>query len=91
LESGVLRLSSSRTREAASLAPGAALGGLSLFSVGTREANVAAKNDATVLLLSRADYRRLVEDSPRTACRLAEAILTEVAAHCRGSLKNRKK
>lgn len=79
---GTLRLSSSRTHEKGTLGAGETLGALALFRVGTREATAVAGDAANVLLLSRSDYRRLVADHSRTACRLAESVLARVAADC---------
>jgi CRP-like cAMP-binding protein len=87
---GTLRLSSSHTQETSLLAAGAALGGLALFAVGTREVTAVAAEATGVLLLSRADYRRLADDSPRVAWRLAEGILAEVASDCRAALSELK-
>jgi hypothetical protein len=36
-----------------------------------------------VLILERDAYRRLVDDYPRTACRLAEAVLLQTAGWLR--------
>lgn len=87
---GTLRISSSRTQETSLLTAGAALGGLALFAVGTREVTAVATEAAGVLLLSRSDYRRLAEDSPHLAWRLAEGILAEVASDCRAALSELK-
>lgn len=86
LESGCLRVSSARGGESAAFPPGSALGGLALFRIGTREASACAVEDCRVWLLSRGDYRRLADDSPRAALRLAEAVLADVAEHARAAL-----
>lgn len=79
---GALQLTSSRTHENGVLGPGNTLGALALFRVGTREASAVAAEETQVALLTRSDFRRLADDHPRTACRLAEAVLARVAADC---------
>lgn len=88
LATGSLRLSSSRTTPDASgtVLPGASLGCLALFRVGTREATATAGDDTRVLVLSRSNYRRLADDHPRAACRLAESVLVQVAQCSRAAL-----
>lgn len=83
---GTLRLTSRRSREAAQLGSGSVLGGFSLFAVGARETTAVGADRAQVLLLRRADFVRLTEDSPRTACRVATALAAELAAHARQGL-----
>jgi CRP/FNR family transcriptional regulator/CRP/FNR family cyclic AMP-dependent transcriptional regulator len=83
---GAVQVESRRTRESAQLGPGAVLGGLALFAVGTRETSAAGAERAEVLLLRREDFLRLAEDSPRTACRIAMALSAELAAALRGAL-----
>jgi CRP-like cAMP-binding protein len=84
--SGEVRLSSRRCADLGTLGEGSVLGGASLLSLGQREATVKAEADCEVLLLARSSYRRLVEDYPRTACRLTEAIASDLAALLRESL-----
>ncbi|MBW2229099.1 MAG: cyclic nucleotide-binding domain-containing protein [Deltaproteobacteria bacterium] len=55
------------------------IGALSLVNVGPRESTLVAETQCEVLMLPRTSYRRLVDDYPRTACRLAEAIVDDVA------------
>jgi CRP-like cAMP-binding protein len=83
---GTVQVESRRTRESASLGPGAVLGGLALFAIGVRETSAAGADRAEVLLLRREDFLRLAEDSPRTACRVAMALSAELAAALRGAL-----
>ena len=84
--SGKVRLESQRRVEQETVGPGAALGALSLVVVGPREATAIAPSACTFLLLPRTSFRRLAEDYPRTACRLAEAIVSEVASTLRDGL-----
>lgn len=84
--SGEVRLSSERYGDLGTLGEGSVLGGASLLSPGQREATVKADVDCQVLMLPRASYRRLVEDFPRTACRLTEAIAADLAALLREGL-----
>jgi CRP-like cAMP-binding protein len=81
--SGTIKLANSRTSSFEILEGGCSLGALSLVSVGPREATAYAETPCEVLLLSRNAYRRLVEDYPRSACRLLEAILDELAGNVR--------
>lgn len=84
--SGALELECRRARESGRVGPGAALGGLALFAVGVREASAVGGEPSEVLLLRRGEFLRLAEDSPRTACRLAMALLAELAAAARSAL-----
>jgi CRP-like cAMP-binding protein len=86
LASGTVRLSSKRCADLGTLGEGSILGSASLLTMGQREATVKAELDCEVLLLARASYRRLVEDHPRTACRLTEAIAADLAALLREGL-----
>ena len=79
VSSGEVRLSSRRGAALGTLGEGSVLGGVSLLSLGPREATVKAAVDTEVLLLPRAAYRRLVDDHPRTACRLTEALAADLA------------
>jgi CRP-like cAMP-binding protein len=83
---GTVEVASRRTRESARLGPGTVLGGLALFAVGAREASAAGLERADVLLLRRADFLRLAEDSPRIAWRVAMALSADLAAALRGAL-----
>ncbi len=84
---GMVELSRTSSAVKALLPMGSVLGGLSLFAVGTREATACGGPErARVVLLRREDWRRLAEDFPRVACRIAEAILADVATHTRAAL-----
>ena len=86
--SGSVALSSRRTgKEPASLPEGSLLGAASLLSMGQRESTAKAEADCEVALLSRNAYRRLVEDYPRTACRLTEAIARDLSSLLRETLE----
>lgn len=84
--SGSVLVSSRRCSATASVGEGATLGGLSLFAMGPREATAKAETPCEVLTLPRTSYRRLVEDAPLAACRLAEAIAKELADDAREAI-----
>jgi len=84
--SGEVIVTAKRCRDTAGLGPGAALGGLSLFVMGPREATAKAVERCEILQLPRTSYRRLVEDAPGAACRLAEAILKQLTSCTRDAL-----
>ena len=86
LASGTVRLSSKRCKDLGTLGAGAVLGAASLLAMGQREATVKAETQCEVWLLARTAYRRLVDDYPRTACRLTEAIAAEIAGLLREGL-----
>lgn len=65
---------------------GAALGALSLFALGPREASVYAETHCTALWLSRSAYRRLADDAPHAACRFLEHLLADLATLVRPGL-----
>ena len=77
---GTVRLSSQRRADLGTLGEGTVLGGAALLAMGQREATAKAEDACEVLVLHRTAYRRLVEDYPRTACRLTEAIAQDLAA-----------
>jgi CRP/FNR family cyclic AMP-dependent transcriptional regulator len=85
--SGHLAIESRRGVETQSVEAPAALGALSLTSVGPRESSVRALSSCELLILPRTAYRRLVDDYPRTASRLLEAILADVSGLVRDSLE----
>ena len=76
---GTVRLESRRGGEVGSFGPGSAFGGVSLLVLGKRECTLMAETECTVLSLGRTSYRRLVDDAPRTACRLAESVVNDFA------------
>ena len=84
--SGAVRLSSSRREDLGVIGEGEVLGGVALLSMGQREATAKAEQDCEILSLPRTAYRRLVEDHPRTACRLTEAVAADLASLLRESL-----
>lgn len=79
LVSGTARLESKRGIEPELLPSGNALGAVSLVSMGPREVTAYAEEACQMLLFPRTSWRRLVDDHPRTACRLAEAMLLDLA------------
>jgi len=87
VSSGAVQLSSSRSADLATLGEGCVFGSASLLSLGAREATAKAAVDTEVMMLPRASYRRLVEDHPRTACRLTEAIAADLAGLLREVLE----
>ena len=83
---GTLRIESRRSGASERVEAPVALGALSLVAVGPRECTVVADSECTVLLLPRTAFRRLVDDAPRTACRLLEGMVDETAALVRSAL-----
>jgi CRP-like cAMP-binding protein len=83
---GTVRLESARTGHKARVGAGTALGALSLVGMGPRESTAVSVTPCELLWLHRADFRRLVDDSPRTACRLLEAIAGDLASSVRHEL-----
>jgi CRP-like cAMP-binding protein len=86
LARGSVRIMSAGCGNLGLLCAGSAVGAISLISIGVREASAIAESDCEFLVLTRAGFRRLAEDAPRTACRLAEAIVGELAASLRPNL-----
>lgn len=86
LVAGEVELKSRRSAETARLGPGSTIGALSLLVVGPREVSAIAQAPCRYLLFPRTSYRRLVDDAPRTACRLTEAIIAELSAAIREGL-----
>jgi CRP-like cAMP-binding protein len=86
VESGTVRIESRRTGESEGVEAPVALGAMSLVAVGPRECTVFAETECRVLLLPRTAFRRLVDDAPRTACRLMEGIVDDAAGSIRGAL-----
>jgi len=84
--SGRLRTESARAGALGAAGPGSAFGALSLVSVGRREVTATADGAGRVLVLRRASFRRLADDAPRAACRLAEAIAADLASLVRDQL-----
>ena len=87
LVEGRVRLESQRAGELGSVGPGSALGAVSLVTVGPREASAIAESACSIFLLRRSTFRRLADDAPRAACRVAEAIARETAAFLRAGLE----
>ena len=58
---------------------GTSLGEFALFAFGTRRVQAVGRGATILWLLRREDFRRLVDDYPRTAFRIAEAILCELS------------
>jgi CRP-like cAMP-binding protein len=84
--SGEARVTSRRIPEDFEVGEGDSLGALSLIVVGTRETTAVAEQPCKFLLLPRTAFHRLAEDMPRVACRLAEAIVLEMAGALREGL-----
>lgn len=83
---GSIRIKRAGCGELGLLSDGSSLGALSLMTIGSREASACAESQCDLLVLSRADFLRLAEDTPRTACRLAQAVVVELAAGLRPQL-----
>ncbi len=86
VESGTLRIASERAGREGLLRAGESLGALSLIAVGTREVTATAVEPARVRLLHRSAFHRLVDEAPRAAARLLEAVLAETAGLLRRDL-----
>lgn len=87
LEAGHLKLKSRRTgSEVGVLEAPAHLGAASLFRLGNREVTAIADGPSTIWTLSRSGLSRLLDDSPRAAFRLAEAVASELVALMRSGL-----
>ena len=87
VERGTLTLTSARAGEIGQVLAGDCIGALSLVAVGPREATAVATDAGRVWILSRESFRRLVEDSPRAACRILEAALVDLGAAVREGLE----
>ena len=83
---GRVRLLTEPRGEMGLMCKGTWLGAISLMTIGRREATVRAEDDCQILTLSRPAFRRLVEDAPTTACRLAEAVVYDLSAALRPQL-----
>ena len=87
LESGRLKLKSRRTGSVVGqLEEHEHLGAASLFALGKREVTALADGPSRIWTLSRSGLSRLLDDSPRAAFRLAEAVAGELAGLARAGL-----
>jgi CRP/FNR family transcriptional regulator len=87
LVEGRLKLKSKRTGAVIAIVEAPEhLGAASLFKFGKREVTALATGPAKVLALPRSGLPRLLDDSPRTAFRLAEAVAGELAGLLRQGL-----
>jgi CRP-like cAMP-binding protein len=87
LQAGQLRLESRRAGDViGTLEAPQHLGAASLFGLGKREVTALAQGPATVWLLSRSGLARLLEDAPRAAFRIAEAVAAELSGLVRQRL-----
>ena len=59
---------------------------MALMVVGPRELVAKTLEPCEIWSFQRESYRRLVDDYPRTACRLCEAIVAELAGNVRDAL-----
>lgn len=85
--SGTVQLQNRRTGSSETVDAPVALGALSLVTVGPRECTAIAETACEILMLPRTSFRRLIDDYPRTACRLAEGLLDEASGMMRASLE----
>lgn len=83
---GVLRVERDENGVLGRAGKGEYFGALALASVGTREVRAVAERASTLFVLSRGAFLRLADESPRTACRLLEAILEDIATTSRAAL-----
>lgn len=86
LASGAVEVSARRSERPVQRGAGAVFGALAMLTVGAREATASTIEPCEVWRLPREGWRRLVEDAPRTACRLAEAIMADAAGMIREAL-----
>jgi CRP-like cAMP-binding protein len=87
LESGRLKLHSRRSAGViGALEAPDHLGAASLFALGKREVTALADGACTLWILSRSSLSRLVDDCPRAAFRIAEAVASELAGLSRQGL-----
>lgn len=83
---GRLRLTSRRRGECGSIGAGATLGAASLVAPGPRELSAIAESECQLGWLSAARFKTLVDDAPRLAYRVLEAIARELACNSRAAL-----
>ena len=83
---GAVRVGSHKHGYVGTIGPGGALGALSVVAVGPRVVTAIASSRCRLLLLRRTAFRRLMEDAPRTASRLLEAILRDLSGALREGL-----
>lgn len=83
---GRVRLESSRAGVIGSVQAGETIGAASLVSVGMREITAVAEQPTEIQVLSREGFHRFVEDAPRSAARVLEALGCELAGILRGGL-----
>lgn len=87
VEKGRLKLKSRRTGGVVGMLEAQDhLGAASLFALGKREVTALADGPCTIWTLSRSGLSRLLEDSPRAAFRLAEAVASELVMLIRTGL-----
>ncbi len=87
LAAGRLQLRSQRTgAERGLIEAPAHLGAAGLFMLGPRALTAVAQGPVTLLILSRGALPRLVDEAPRAAYRLAEAVASELAGLLRTGL-----
>ncbi len=87
VEKGRLKLKSRRTGGVVGMLEARDhLGAASLFALGKREVTALADGPCTIWTLSRSGLSRLLEDSPRAAFRLAEAVASELITLIRTGL-----
>lgn len=86
LMDGTVEVESRRIGHQVEAGPGTAFGALSLVAMGPRESTVMTKTACEISWLRRSDFRRLVDDAPRTACRLLEAIAGDFVGLVRADL-----
>ena len=83
---GTLHLSSSKCAEPGTAPAPATVGEFSLFGFGVRETCAISQGTTTVMQIRREDFRRFVDDEPRAALRLAEAVMGELASRARAAV-----
>jgi len=83
---GRLTLASREQGELGGVGRGELLGALSLVAPGRREVSAVAAEPCRVAWLEHGAFRRLMDDAPRAACRILEALLRETAGQLREAL-----
>jgi len=84
--SGSVALQHAVRGDCGQLGPGASFGGASLVAAGIREVSAVVECDCTLWWLSESGFRTLIDEEPRVACQLLEAIACELANCARAAL-----
>lgn len=80
---GRLQVESASTGDLGTLGRGAWLGEASLVTVGSRASTVTAQKSSVILRLERSSMRVMLDEAPRTAARVLEALAGSLAGTLR--------